>query len=416
MASWKGGFDRSFSAAEFKEYVATLKWDKWKPKGITLHHTGAPSLAQWMATPVPGNPDPTMQQREAQRMKNLKHYYSSIMGWSSAPHLFIGERIHLGTPLTVSGTHAVSFNATHIGVEMAGNYDIERLDGVVRENTIAALKILFEALGLSPDTLNFHRDDPKTTKTCPGKNVIKVDMVSAVKMAMGTGAVAPNIEPQKPVDPDTHTVQPGETFWGIARKYGKVLLDLLTWNGGSTALKPGQTVQLKPASNSLSHEGACFIAREEGVVLTVYMDGSVPAVGMGHNDPSLKLGDTITLEQAMAYFKADIAKFTAGVLKVLTKPAKQHELDAMVSLAYNIGLGNFAKSSVVANFNSGDKEKTANSFLLWHKASGKADVLLGRRLREAAMFTKGDYGKIDTVPVWTGDPKTTKPTKMALPK
>ena len=109
-------------------------------------------------------------------------------------------------------------------------------------------------------------------------------------------------------------------------------------------------------------------------------------------------------------------KFTTGVLKVLTKPVLQHELDALVSLSYNIGLGNFGRSSVVANFNAGDKAKAAESFLLWHKASGKADVLLGRRQRERDLFLTGNYGKLDAISVWEGDPKTTKPKKMALPK
>jgi GH24 family phage-related lysozyme (muramidase) len=411
--AWAGGFDRSFSAAEFKEYVATLKWDKWKPKGVCLHHTGSPSLAQWKATPVPGNPNPTMQQREAQRMKNLEHYYKNQQKWSAGPHLFIGERIWLGTPLTVQGVHAVSFNATHIGIEMAGNYDIEHLEGDVRTNTIAALKILHEALGISPDTLKFHRDDPKTTKTCPGKNIVKADIIAAVKGAMGTGAVAPKIEPQA----DEYVAKPGDTFWSLARKFAKAVADLIAWNG--PALKAGQKVALKEPlkpANEFSHEGACALAREEGVVLQVYMDGNTPAVGMGHNDARLKVGDKITLEEAVALFKQDIKKFTAGVLKVLTKPTLQHELDAMILLAYNIGLGSFSRSSVVAHFNSGDKAKAADAFLLWHKASGKADVLLGRRQRERTLFLTSSYGKIDTVPVWTGDPKTTKPVKMALPK
>jgi GH24 family phage-related lysozyme (muramidase) len=402
MANWQGGFDRSFSAAEFKEHVAALKWDKWKPSFVVIHNTGAPNLAQWRATPG----------GEKQRLKNLEHYYKNQRGWPSGPHVFIGDLIWQGTPLTVPGTHTPSWNKISLGVEIAGDYDKDVLGGVIKENTIAALAILHEALGLDPSTMRLHKEDKATTHDCPGKNINKADLIAAVKAKMVTGAVAPKIEPQAPSS--DYIAKPGDTLWGLAKKFAKAVADLIAWNG--PALKAGQKVNLSAPANKLSHDGACFIAREEGVVLTVYMDGSIPAVGMGHNDARLKLGDTITLEEALRLFEQDIQKFTAGVLKVLTKPCAQHELDSLVSIAYNIGLGNFSRSSIVANFNSGDKAKAADSFLLWHKASGKADVLLGRRQRERTLFLTSSYGKIDTVPVWTGDPRTTKAVKMALPK
>lgn len=407
MANWKGGFDRSFSAAEFRDYVLSLKWGSWKPQIVTVHNTGAPNLAQWRATPG----------GEAQRLKNLEHYYKNQNGWSSGPHLFIGERIWLGTPLTVTGTHTPSWNGIAIGMEIAGNYDVDPFEGVIRENAIAALAALHEALKLDPETMRFHKEDAKTThKHCPGKNIVKADLIKAVKAKMGSPAQAPvKAAPITVVDHDTHTVQPGETLFGIAKRYGKILLDLLTFNGGSSAIKPGQVIALKPGARELSYDGECFIAREEGVVLTVYLDGTVPAVGMGHNDPKMTLGDTITLEAALKLFEADAVKFTAGAMKALTKPAAKHELDAMVSLAYNIGLANFAKSSVAVNFNAGDKAKAAESFLLWHKAGGVANVLLGRRQRERAMFLNADYGDLSTVPVWTGNPRTTKPVWQPLP-
>ena len=59
-------------------------------------------------------------------MKNLAHYYGKKLGWSAGPHLFTDEDQIFGlSPLTRPGTHARSYNRTHIGIEVLGNYDKE---------------------------------------------------------------------------------------------------------------------------------------------------------------------------------------------------------------------------------------------------------------------------------------------------
>ena len=54
----------------------------------------------------------------------------------------------------------------------------------------------------------------------------------------------------------------------------------------------------------------------------------------------------------------------------VTVLVNQNQFDAMVSLDYNIGGGNFKNSSVVANINKGDFVAAANSFKLWNKSGG----------------------------------------------
>jgi hypothetical protein len=85
----------------------------------------------------------------------------------------------------------VSFNAMSWGVECVGDFDREKFDGAVRDKYVEGLACLHIATGLqlAPFSrgvrgLHFHRDDPKTTKTCPGKGVDKAALVNLVKAKM----------------------------------------------------------------------------------------------------------------------------------------------------------------------------------------------------------------------------------------
>jgi lysozyme len=71
----------------------------------------------------------------------------------------------------------------------------------------------------------------------------------------------------------------------------------------------------------------------------------------------------------------------------VTVPVNQNQFDAMVSLDYNIGGGNFKNSSVVANINKGDFVAAANSFKLWNKSGGVVvQGLVNRRELEVTLF------------------------------
>ena len=107
------------------------------------------------------------------------------------------------------------------------------------------------------------------------------------------------------------------------------------------------------------------------------------------------MGDTCTQEQADAWFVEDLSEFTEGVRRELKRDASDNELGAMVSLAYNIGLHGFAKSTVLKRHNEGDRQSAARAFALWNKARINGvlqvvDGLTSRRAREAAMYLSDD--------------------------
>jgi N-acetylmuramoyl-L-alanine amidase CwlA len=168
---------KRFSPSEFLEYCLWVKENErfsWSPKGVTIHHTAFPHLAM--------RPDGFKETH----MQNLRAYYKDQLGWNSGPHIFTDDNgIWVHTPLSHKGVHARSFNSTHIGIEMLGDFDYkdDPDEGRGKKSTdngkIAAAAILI-AFGLNPANVNFHRDDPKTSKTCPGRKIKKQDFVADV--------------------------------------------------------------------------------------------------------------------------------------------------------------------------------------------------------------------------------------------
>lgn len=130
----------------------------------------------------------------------------------------------------------------------------------------------------------------------------------------------------------------------------------------------------------------------EGDRLTAYPDpatgGDPWTIGVGHTGPEVKRGMTITEAQSAAYLIADLAKFEAGVNN-LCPVTTQAQFDALVSLSFNIGLGNLGKSTLVKKHNAGDYEGAARQFVVWNRAAGKVMAGLTRRREAEARMYRG---------------------------
>ena len=178
MPQWKPIVGLSFSAEDFDVYCKGLTWTSWRPSFIVLHNTATPSLAQ--------RPNGFTKQH----ILNLVGYYRDTQGWSAGPHLFVDDKqIWVFTPLTTTGRHSPAWNLKAIGIEMLGNYETDEFDSgrgaKVRKNAVCAMASLCGALGLDPDTIKLHKEDPVTThKTCPGKKVVKAKVIAEVEAAL----------------------------------------------------------------------------------------------------------------------------------------------------------------------------------------------------------------------------------------
>lgn len=105
----------------------------------------------------------------------------------------------------------------------------------------------------------------------------------------------------------------------------------------------------------------------------------------------IKPGMTWTREQATQALRHELAECEAAVTRMVTVPINQNQFDALVSFAYNCGIGALGKSTILRRLNKGDVEGAAAAFMAWDRATvnGKRVALRGltrRRAAERAMF------------------------------
>ena len=137
----------------------------------------------------------------------------------------------------------------------------------------------------------------------------------------------------------------------------------------------------------LSPAGVEALKQYEGLSLTAYRDsGGVWTIGYG-STRDVREGMRISQAEADQRFLADTEWAQAAVRTDVVVPITQPQFDALVSLAYNIGAGAFAKSTLVRLLNAGDYRGAAEQFLAWNKVRGEVVTGLAvRRAKERAMF------------------------------
>lgn len=132
-----------------------------------------------------------------------------------------------------------------------------------------------------------------------------------------------------------------------------------------------------------SQKGIDLIKRFEGCRLTAYQDSvKVWTIGYGHTS-GVKSGMKITQAQAEDYLRADLATFEKAVNKITQEQGfNQNQFDALVSFAYNCGVGNLNKLCIGRT-----KLEIGSKMLLYNKAGGKVlDGLTKRRQAEYALY------------------------------
>jgi lysozyme len=166
----------------------------------------------------------------------------------------------------------------------------------------------------------------------------------------------------------------------------------------------------------MTEEGLDLIKQFEGFRSTAYRDPvGIWTIGYGHTTmagaPEVKAGLTISRGEGADILARDVAHVADGVRKLLTVPLTPQQFSALVSFAYNVGLGGLAKSSVLAAVNRKDFEAVPRRLHLWSKAGGRVlPGLVRRRAAEAALFMSG-VTAIKPAPVETIEAKPLRESK-----
>lgn len=138
-----------------------------------------------------------------------------------------------------------------------------------------------------------------------------------------------------------------------------------------------------------------FVKAWEGLKLEASGDPLVPGVrdiGYGHKLMPSESPGRITPEQADAWLRLDLDGHLHDLDQHIHVALEQHEQDAVLSLAYNVGVEALRTSTLLHRINTNRFEEAADEFPRWCRAGGRiVPGLKRRRLAERAIFLDADY-------------------------
>lgn len=143
----------------------------------------------------------------------------------------------------------------------------------------------------------------------------------------------------------------------------------------------------------MNAKGLQLLKDFEGCRLEAYLcPAGVATLGFGSTGPHVRMGMKITMAEAEELLRSDLAPREASLSALLGRAeTTSDQYSAMLSLLYNIGEANFAKSSVLRFHKAGDYAGAAKAFRLWNKAKIRGQLmplkgLTRRRAEEARLY------------------------------
>lgn len=130
-----------------------------------------------------------------------------------------------------------------------------------------------------------------------------------------------------------------------------------------------------------------LIKQFEGLRLEAYLcPAGIWTIGYGHTS-GVSPNSFITIQEADEYLHRDVAAIEMQLNK-LNLSLRQCQLDAIVSFVFNVGIGNFKASTLLAKIRiNPDDNSIIDEFLRWVYANGK--VMRGlqkHRLTEMKLY------------------------------
>ena len=137
-----------------------------------------------------------------------------------------------------------------------------------------------------------------------------------------------------------------------------------------------------------SKNGINLIKKFEGCSLKAYKcPAGVYTIGYGHIN-NVKQGDNITQLQAETLLMFDLQIFEKEINN-LNLNLTQNQFDAIISFVFNIGIGNFKKSTMLKFLKAGHYPLAAGQFDRWvYQGKQKLSGLVKRRKAEKELFSR----------------------------
>ncbi|MCL4712152.1 MAG: lysozyme [Pseudorhodoplanes sp.] len=124
------------------------------------------------------------------------------------------------------------------------------------------------------------------------------------------------------------------------------------------------------------------VGAHEGLQLAAYRDPiGIPTICYGETK-HVRMGMTATRAECDALLVRSLIEHEDGMLTCLTSTVPEGAHMAFLSLTYNIGVGNFCRSTLVRKANAGDLHGACDEILKWNKAGGIVWRGLVRRREE----------------------------------
>lgn len=140
--------------------------------------------------------------------------------------------------------------------------------------------------------------------------------------------------------------------------------------------------------NDPIEQAVILIMSFEGFRDLAYQDvGGVWTVGYGQTGKGVGPGTRVTQEQAEARLRERVASLWTTINHSAYRDLNANQATALISLAYNIGLGALERSTLFGLVQDGQMLPAAEEFMRWDKArqpGGSLTVVPGLRARRAA--------------------------------
>jgi len=133
-----------------------------------------------------------------------------------------------------------------------------------------------------------------------------------------------------------------------------------------------------------------FLKQAEGFQARAYKDSDHYSIGYGTR-ASYK-DEVIDRDEAERRLREEVENIARVVNSSVHVPLKQHQFDALVSFAYNVGVKALLSSTLLKLLNKGLYDEAANEFKRWvHSGGHVVEGLVNRRRKELRMFKEGVY-------------------------